>query len=80
MTIFLFYIVVNINFYIYIIYSIFFYKISVSDTPILHLIPYPFPIVWHKSSDNRNNIDLKTTENINKILRIFVASYLHINI
>lgn len=50
------------------------------DTPILHLIPYPFPIVWHKSSDNRNNIDLKTTENINKILRIFVASYLHINI
>ncbi|XP_043508941.1 glutaminyl-peptide cyclotransferase isoform X1 [Frieseomelitta varia] len=50
------------------------------DIPILHLIPYPFPKVWHKPSDNRNNIDLKTTENINKILRIFVASYLHINI
>ncbi|XP_033297711.1 LOW QUALITY PROTEIN: glutaminyl-peptide cyclotransferase-like [Bombus bifarius] len=49
------------------------------DTPILHLIPYPFPKVWHKQSDNRNNIDLKTTENINKILRVFVASYLHIN-
>ncbi|XP_076245540.1 glutaminyl-peptide cyclotransferase isoform X2 [Calliopsis andreniformis] len=50
------------------------------DTPILHIIPYPFPTVWHKPSDNRNNIDLKTTENINKILRIFVASYLHINV
>ncbi|KOX78388.1 Glutaminyl-peptide cyclotransferase, partial [Melipona quadrifasciata] len=50
------------------------------DIPILHLIPYPFPKVWHKPSDNRNNIDLKTNENINKILRIFVASYLHINI
>ncbi|XP_043248891.1 glutaminyl-peptide cyclotransferase isoform X1 [Colletes gigas] len=50
------------------------------DVPILHIIPYPFPTVWHKPSDNRDNIDLKTAENINKILRIFVASYLHINI
>lgn len=56
-----------------------FYNMCISDTPILHLIPYPFPKVWHKQSDNRNNIDLKTTENINKILRVFVASYLHIN-
>ncbi|XP_054013597.1 glutaminyl-peptide cyclotransferase isoform X1 [Hylaeus anthracinus] len=50
------------------------------NIPILHLIPHPFPSVWHKPSDNRDNIDLKTTENINKILRIFVASYLHIDI
>ena len=49
------------------------------DTPVMHIIPYPFPPVWHKASDNRNNIDLKTTENINKILRIFVASYLHVD-
>ncbi|XP_031840537.2 glutaminyl-peptide cyclotransferase [Nomia melanderi] len=48
------------------------------DTPILHMIPYPFPSFWHKPGDNRDNIDLSTTENINKILRIFVASYLHI--
>ncbi|KOC60619.1 Glutaminyl-peptide cyclotransferase [Habropoda laboriosa] len=50
------------------------------DIPILHLVPYPFPKVWHKPSDNRDNIDLKTTENINKILRIFVASYLNIKV
>lgn len=50
------------------------------NTPILHIIPSPFPSVWHKSTDNRSNIDLKTTENLNKILRIFVASYLHINV
>ncbi|CAL7936355.1 unnamed protein product [Xylocopa violacea] len=50
------------------------------NTPILHLIPYPFPNVWHKPSDNRDNVNLKTVENINKILRIFVASYLHIDI
>ncbi|XP_012153144.1 glutaminyl-peptide cyclotransferase isoform X2 [Megachile rotundata] len=49
------------------------------DIPILHLIPYPFPKVWHKPSDHCDNIDIKTTENINKILRIFVASYLHIS-
>lgn len=51
-----------------------------SDVPILHLIPYPFPIFWHKPGDNRSNIDMKTTENINKILRAFIASYLHINV
>lgn len=50
------------------------------DVPILHIIPIPFPPFWHKSSDNRHNIDLKTTENINKILRLFVASYLHLSI
>lgn len=51
-----------------------------SDVPILHLIPYPFPIFWHKPGDNRSNIDMKTTENINRILRAFIASYLHINV
>ncbi|XP_017887550.1 glutaminyl-peptide cyclotransferase-like [Ceratina calcarata] len=50
------------------------------DVPVLHLIPYPFPKVWHKPSDNRDNIDITTVENINKILRTFVASYLHINL
>lgn len=57
----------------------FYYRMCVSDVPILHIIPYPFPKVWHKPSDNRDNIDLTTTENINKILRVFVASYLHID-
>ncbi|KAL2726796.1 glutaminyl-peptide cyclotransferase [Vespula squamosa] len=50
------------------------------NVPILHLIPYPFPIFWHKPGDNRSNIDMKTTENINRILRAFIASYLHINV
>ncbi|KAL0101071.1 hypothetical protein PUN28_018735 [Cardiocondyla obscurior] len=50
------------------------------SVPILHLIPTPFPPFWHKSGDNRHNIDLKTTENLNKILRVFVASYLHLSV
>ncbi|EFN88893.1 glutaminyl-peptide cyclotransferase [Harpegnathos saltator] len=48
------------------------------NVPILHIIPSPFPSFWHKEGDNRGNIDLKTTENINKILRTFVAAYLHV--
>ncbi|KAK2584777.1 hypothetical protein KPH14_007099 [Odynerus spinipes] len=50
------------------------------DVPILHLIPYPFPPFWHEPGDNRSNVDMKTTENINRILRVFVASYLHITV
>ncbi|KYN04047.1 PREDICTED: glutaminyl-peptide cyclotransferase-like [Cyphomyrmex costatus] len=50
------------------------------NVSILHIIPTPFPPFWHKSGDNRHNIDLKTTENINKILRIFTASYLHLTV
>lgn len=45
--------------------------------PILHLIPHPFPEVWHTSRDNRDAIDMSTVDNLCKILRAFVASYLH---
>lgn len=55
-------------------------SIDFSDVPILHLIPSPFPSFWHKSGDNRDNIDMAATENINKILRAFVASYLGMDI
>ncbi|XP_033211251.1 glutaminyl-peptide cyclotransferase-like [Belonocnema kinseyi] len=48
--------------------------------PILHLIPNPFPKTWHTQYDNRESIDLTTTENISKILRLFIASYLHIKV
>ncbi|XP_055840133.1 glutaminyl-peptide cyclotransferase isoform X2 [Episyrphus balteatus] len=44
--------------------------------PIVHLIPIPFPNVWHTKDDNMTIIDYTTTENINRILRIFVMEYL----
>ncbi|XP_001604164.2 glutaminyl-peptide cyclotransferase isoform X1 [Nasonia vitripennis] len=50
------------------------------NVPILHLIPYPFPDFWHTEGDNRNAIDLATVENLNKILRVFVASYLNMQV
>ncbi|GJQ85412.1 hypothetical protein Trydic_g23843 [Trypoxylus dichotomus] len=48
--------------------------------PILHIIPVHFPTVWHTAKDNRKAIDITTTENLNKILRVFTAEYLHLAI
>jgi len=44
--------------------------------PILHLISFPFPRVWHKATDNRSALDFRKIANFNKILRVFVAEYL----
>lgn len=44
--------------------------------PILHIIPSPFPKVWHTEHDNLSALDFDTIENLNKIFRIFVSSYL----
>uniref|UniRef100_A0A0K2SVW6 Glutaminyl-peptide cyclotransferase n=1 Tax=Lepeophtheirus salmonis TaxID=72036 RepID=A0A0K2SVW6_LEPSM len=44
--------------------------------PILHLIPVPFPSVWHTIQDNYDALDFPTIKDLNKILRVFVASYL----
>ncbi|CAL1274844.1 unnamed protein product [Larinioides sclopetarius] len=46
--------------------------------PIMHLIPSPFPHVWHRESDNRESLHHPTIDNLNKILRIFIAEYLHL--
>lgn len=46
--------------------------------PILHLIPSPFPTVWHQITDDRKAVDMFTIENLNKIMRVFVIEYLHL--
>jgi glutaminyl-peptide cyclotransferase len=48
--------------------------------PILHLIPVPFPTVWHKFDDDRSAVDVETTENLMKVFRIFIAEYLHLDL
>ncbi|XP_056629650.1 glutaminyl-peptide cyclotransferase-like [Diorhabda sublineata] len=50
------------------------------NVPILHLISIPFGSIWHTAHDNRSAVDMTTVENINKILRIFVAEYLNIDL
>jgi glutaminyl-peptide cyclotransferase len=48
--------------------------------PILHLIPSPFPSVWHTDDDNKNALDYPTIDDLNRILRVFVAEYLSLPI
>ncbi|KAG5265890.1 hypothetical protein AALO_G00247460 [Alosa alosa] len=44
---------------------------------ILHLIPTPFPSVWHTFDDNEQNLDRPTIQNLNKIMQVFVLEYLN---
>jgi glutaminyl-peptide cyclotransferase len=48
--------------------------------PIVHIIPTPFPNVWHKDSDNKENIHNPTVNNLIKIFKLFVVQYLHLDI
>ncbi|KAF5290583.1 hypothetical protein FQR65_LT11534 [Abscondita terminalis] len=47
---------------------------------IMHIIPTPFPRVWHQQGDNANIVNLDTVENFNKIFRIFTAEYLNLSV
>ncbi|XP_034431824.1 glutaminyl-peptide cyclotransferase [Hippoglossus hippoglossus] len=43
---------------------------------VLHLIPSPFPSVWHTFDDNEQNLDRSAIQNLNKIMQVFVLEYL----
>jgi len=47
--------------------------------PILHLISHPFPEVWHTRHDGWEAFDWTSTDNVQKVLRVFVAEYLRLN-
>ncbi|XP_021238570.1 glutaminyl-peptide cyclotransferase-like protein, partial [Numida meleagris] len=46
--------------------------------PVLHLIPLPFPWVWHTVEDNEDNLHPPTVEDLCKILTAFVAEFLQL--
>ncbi|XP_069973355.1 glutaminyl-peptide cyclotransferase isoform X1 [Penaeus vannamei] len=46
--------------------------------PIVHVIPVPFPSVWHKNTDNESALHYPTIKNFNTIISAFVADYLHL--
>ncbi|KAL7648877.1 UNVERIFIED_CONTAM: hypothetical protein RMT77_000799 [Armadillidium vulgare] len=48
--------------------------------PILHLIAFPFPSVWHKMSDNMESLHPPSIQNMNTLLRAFVTDYLHLQL
>ncbi|CAH1763375.1 8227_t:CDS:2 [Entrophospora sp. SA101] len=69
-------------------YSIYTFRAHIDDdhipflkrnVPILHLISYPFPDVWHTLDDDFSAIDLNTVHDLNLIFRLFVAQYLDID-
>ncbi|XP_076987529.1 glutaminyl-peptide cyclotransferase-like protein isoform X2 [Tamandua tetradactyla] len=44
--------------------------------PVLHLIPIPFPAVWHTSADTEANLHKPTVHNLSRIFAVFLAEYL----
>lgn len=48
------------------------------NVPIVHVIPNPFPSVWHTLEDNEANLDHPTINNLNKIFKAFVSEYLQL--
>ncbi|RWS04322.1 glutaminyl-peptide cyclotransferase-like protein, partial [Dinothrombium tinctorium] len=48
------------------------------DVPVLHIIPNPFPYVWHTDNDNKRNLHYGTINNLMKIFKIFMVQYLHL--
>lgn len=50
-----------------------------NGVPICHLIPSPFPAVWHTMADNAKALDYPTVHAWAMIMRVFVAEYLGLN-
>lgn len=46
----------------------------------MHLIPVPFPRVWHTPADDESALDYNTIDVLNTILRVFVARYLGVRV
>lgn len=47
---------------------------------ILHVIPSPFPDVWHNLSDDASAVDINTVQNLIKVFRVFLVEYLHLSV
>jgi len=45
---------------------------------VLHLIPLPFPRVWHTTEDDSNALSEETIFELVQVLGVFVAEYLHL--
>ncbi|KAH7923475.1 hypothetical protein BV22DRAFT_1106074 [Leucogyrophana mollusca] len=45
---------------------------------ILHVIPYPFPRVWHTLKDDASALDIPTMRRWNLILRVLMSEYLNL--
>ena len=48
------------------------------NVQVIHMIDYPFPTVWHTVRDIEENLDYDSIYNLSRIVRIFVAKYIHL--
>ncbi len=46
---------------------------------VLHIIPHPFPPVWHTLADTGGNLDLPTVEDWAKIVTAFTAEWMELD-
>ncbi|XP_059728425.1 LOW QUALITY PROTEIN: glutaminyl-peptide cyclotransferase-like protein [Haemorhous mexicanus] len=46
--------------------------------PVLHVIPTPFPRVWHTLGDTEDNLHPPTVQDLAKVLLLFVAEFLQL--
>lgn len=46
---------------------------------ILHIIPTPFPDVWHKIEDDAEHLDLPTVRDWARILTVFTAEWMELD-
>ncbi|KAJ0164585.1 Glutaminyl-peptide cyclotransferase [Colletotrichum tanaceti] len=46
---------------------------------ILHIIPTPFPAVWHKMEDDAEHLDLPTVRDWARILTVFTAEWMELD-
>lgn len=47
-----------------------------AGVPVLHIIPTPFPNVWHKSTDDGEHLDMPTVRDWTKIVTAFVLEWM----
>jgi hypothetical protein len=47
--------------------------------PVCHVIPVPFPSVWHSVDDDGNHIDLATVIDLATIFRVFIIEFYGLN-
>ncbi|KAL7750579.1 hypothetical protein RI367_003920 [Sorochytrium milnesiophthora] len=46
--------------------------------PVLHLIPYPFPTVWHRLQDNADAVAPEVVINLSRVMTVFTKEYLNL--
>ncbi|XP_058684314.1 glutaminyl-peptide cyclotransferase-like protein isoform X2 [Poecile atricapillus] len=55
-----------------------FLRLVTIGVPVLHLIPTPFPRVWHTPGDTEDNLHPPTVQDLAKVLVVFVAEFLQL--